>query len=647
MTAKKFIYFSRSASETSLQTSSTASNAVGSNTVLIAVAENGTVDASFYVFGGSGGLKISETNISDDSISTPKLQANSVTANEILSNTITANEIASNTITASEINTGTITIGSLSGAGDLAEQNSVNWSTQVSGTGKPENYADKTTATVIGTAMDGTAVITTGIIKDSAENMVIDFDAATITVGTSDGLVIDGSGNMRINDSEGYGSEFSALWAYKAYYGGSLHQTQIESQATASQFNLTNYTYLGTLGGLVGIGGEMNTAHRLNVAASTTYDTFSYAARFNGDVTMTDDLDVGGDIDVDGIILCTAIYGDGSNLTGISNYTHPNYSGDDFSVDTGALSGATVVSDIDINVTTDSLGHVTDANGTVSTRNLSLSDLGYTGATNADRYYDWNLYVDGSFKKSVCSGNDVKFTGGTNIELSYSSDTITIGLTTYPEFASAFVGSSIYHDGDTDTRITFAPDNIYLMAGDVKMLELSESTINKAIFGCIVEPQVDSSFNLGYTTKAWKNIYGDAIYRNGSALDVYDDLYELSQVKSKKEKNEFGEKIEVEKLNAKGLPVIDPLSIPQELTNYDDVVATLKHDNCDLITQADIDEYILDDEEAGWMLKTDFTLLSDLTMGAVRQLDSEVISMFELLSSRITALENGTKAKGA
>jgi hypothetical protein len=83
------------------------------------------------------------------------------------------------------------------------------------------------------------------------------------------------------------------------------------------------------------------------------------------------------------------------------------------------------------------------------------------------------------------------------------------------------------------------------------------------------------------------------------------------------------------------------------LTNYDDVVATLKHDNCDLITQADIDEYILDDEEAGWMLKTDFTLLSDLTMGAVRQLDSEVISMFELLSSRITALENGTKAKGA
>lgn len=64
-------------------------------------------------------------------------------------------------------------------------------------------------------------------------------------------------------------------------------------------------------------------------------------------------------------------------------YTHPTHPGDDFSVDTGVLTGATVVSDIDINVTTDSLGHVTDANGSVATRTLTLSDLGYTGATNA------------------------------------------------------------------------------------------------------------------------------------------------------------------------------------------------------------------------------------------------------------------------
>ena len=79
---------------------------------------------------------------------------------------------------------------------------------------------------------------------------------------------------------------------------------------------------------------------------------------------------------------------DGAKLdgiaTGATNYSHPSHPGDDFSVDTGALSGAVIVSDVDINVTTDSLGHVTDANGSVATRTLTLANLGYTGATNAN-----------------------------------------------------------------------------------------------------------------------------------------------------------------------------------------------------------------------------------------------------------------------
>jgi hypothetical protein len=61
-------------------------------------------------------------------------------------------------------------------------------------------------------------------------------------------------------------------------------------------------------------------------------------------------------------------------------YTHPtDLAGDNISVDTGALTGATVISDLDFNVTTNTAGHVTDANGTVSTRTLTLANLGYTG----------------------------------------------------------------------------------------------------------------------------------------------------------------------------------------------------------------------------------------------------------------------------
>jgi len=67
-------------------------------------------------------------------------------------------------------------------------------------------------------------------------------------------------------------------------------------------------------------------------------------------------------------------------------YTHPSYNGDDFSVDTGALAGATVISDLDFNVTTDTQGHVTDANATYSTRNLTYSDVGAAPASHSHSY---------------------------------------------------------------------------------------------------------------------------------------------------------------------------------------------------------------------------------------------------------------------
>ena len=68
---------------------------------------------------------------------------------------------------------------------------------------------------------------------------------------------------------------------------------------------------------------------------------------------------------------------------GANNFVHPTHAGDDFDIDTGGLSGATVISDLDINLTTDTLGHVVDANATVATRNITLANIGYTGTTDA------------------------------------------------------------------------------------------------------------------------------------------------------------------------------------------------------------------------------------------------------------------------
>ena len=103
-------------------------------------------------------------------------------------------------------------------------------------------------------------------------------------------------------------------------------------------------------------------------------------------------LDVAGSVDVDGNIVVSGtvdgrdVASDGSKLDGIqpsaNNYSHPTHDGDDISVDTGALTGAVVISDLDFNVTTDTLGHVTDANGTVSTRTLTKGDLGLGNVEN-------------------------------------------------------------------------------------------------------------------------------------------------------------------------------------------------------------------------------------------------------------------------
>jgi hypothetical protein len=56
-------------------------------------------------------------------------------------------------------------------------------------------------------------------------------------------------------------------------------------------------------------------------------------------------------------------------------YTHPTHPGDDINIDTGALTGATVISDLDFNITSDTLGHITDANATIATRTLTAADI--------------------------------------------------------------------------------------------------------------------------------------------------------------------------------------------------------------------------------------------------------------------------------
>lgn len=89
------------------------------------------------------------------------------------------------------------TAANIAGQGTLATKNSADWQTQVLGTGKPDDNADVTTTTING------GVITTGYIRDSLSNLVVDFANSKITVANPDGLTVSSGGGVTIESGGG------------------------------------------------------------------------------------------------------------------------------------------------------------------------------------------------------------------------------------------------------------------------------------------------------------------------------------------------------------------------------------------------------------------------------------------------------------
>ena len=99
-----------------------------------------------------------------------------------------------------------------------------------------------------------------------------------------------------------------------------------------------------------------------------------------------------------------------------SAYTHPTHPGDDINIDTGALTGATVISDLDFNITTDTLGHVTDANASIATRTLTAANIGAAASSHTHTPSQvglGNLSSSGnSLSGAFSASGDITTTGG-------------------------------------------------------------------------------------------------------------------------------------------------------------------------------------------------------------------------------------------
>jgi len=213
-----------------------------------------------------------------------------------------------------------------------------------------------------------------------------------------------------------------------------------------------------------------NTAPNVTTNLSTTY-TATTATIVSSDGSNA--VIAGAGITTAGV-MTAADWGRLDNMDDNANeYIHPTHTAHNLDIATGTLSGNEVISALNIEVVNDTLGHITsltlgantrgltlsdlgytghtDANKYIhpthltddidldgaqvinmmdfvnghvtsySSRNLTLANLGYTGVTDADNYGNWSLYAQDVGFGSITSGYELNFRGGTGIDVTMVS----------------------------------------------------------------------------------------------------------------------------------------------------------------------------------------------------------------------------------
>jgi len=135
-------------------------------------------------------------------------------------------------------------------------------------------------------------------------------------------------------------------------------------------------------------------------------------------------------------------------------YTHPSVAAQTLAVSyTADSTQAEVMTSMEFGFQTDSQGHITAMNTSgqaASKDNIELTDLGYQGDLQADKYTHWKMVVDTGGAVDVTSEKTVAFEGGGNISLAFANDKLTIAGTAQElgEIEQVTAGNGIMIDGD-------------------------------------------------------------------------------------------------------------------------------------------------------------------------------------------------------
>ena len=197
--------------------------------------------------------------------------------------------------------------------------------------------------------------IDTGTLSGATVISDLDFN---ITTNTS-GLVTDANASIATRDLTAadlsLGSSDSPQFT-NLTVTGDLTVSGTTTSINSTNLNVTDKLIEVNRGGSTAASADGGGIYISGANESITWDNGN--SRFN----ISDDAHIVGNITVTGTVDGRDVATDGTKLDGITtnNYSHPTFDGDDISIDTGELTGLTVISDLDFNITTDTNGHVTD-----------------------------------------------------------------------------------------------------------------------------------------------------------------------------------------------------------------------------------------------------------------------------------------------
>jgi hypothetical protein len=206
MAARTYIYLDIAVSTTAYQVTTTSATAVGGGKILVATALNGATEATFQVFGGSGGQNIDASSI----------VANSITSNEISAGYVYAGSIAVSQLTAGTITSKAITMTVSEGTGD----SKIQW-------GKTD-FGDTTSGIIVG-------------IDDSDSNLPkIEMGDATSYMGYSGTALY--SNNLKLYETFTCGENITIgdVVCIKGTLYGSYSTTETTEDTYASEANPTD-----------------------------------------------------------------------------------------------------------------------------------------------------------------------------------------------------------------------------------------------------------------------------------------------------------------------------------------------------------------------------------------------------------------------